>query len=342
MAEGLSVGSLALTGGPARITGTSSKLDTESIVAAAYEARRLPAVRLEQRITGNEARGAAFGELRGLLQSLKDALGGLRNPPGLLGVNENLFDAKQVSVTGGGLGDPSLLVDVTAENRAVAGSFTLEVEQLATAHKLAARPFAVAGQTLSEAWNGGASFAGTLELGLANGAKATVAVDGSMGVEDLRAAINAVSAQSGVTASVLTVSPTEQRLILTAAEAGRAIELGDAGGDPVTGLLGGATLQAPQGSRVVIDGVVVERAGNRIDDALAGVSIDLYGASPGTEMTIKSRRWVAPRSRSASSFPPTMRCAISSRGSPRSGRTAPWPRTRCCSATARCAASPSR
>ena len=271
MAEGLSVGNLALTGGPARITGTSSKLDTESIVAAAYEARRLPAVRLEQRITGNEARGAAFGELRGLLQSLKDALGGLRNPPGLLGVNENLFDAKQVSITGGGLGDPSLLVDVTAENRAVAGSFTLEVEQLATAHKLAARPFALAGQTVSEAWNGGAPFAGTLELGLADGAKATVAVDGSMGVEDLRAAINAVSAQSGVTASVLTVSPTEQRLILTAAETGRAIELGDAGGDPVTGLLGAATLQPPRDRGIVIDGVAVERAGNRIDDALAGV-----------------------------------------------------------------------
>ena len=123
--------------------------------------------------------------------------------------------------------------------------------------------------------------AGTLELGLADGAKATVAVDGSMGVEDLRAAINAVSAQSGVTASVLTVSPTEQRLILTATETGRSIELGNAGGDPVTGLLGAATLQAPQGSRVVIDGVAVERAGNRIDDALAGVSIDLYGASPG-------------------------------------------------------------
>ena len=32
MAEGLSVGNLALTGGLARITGTSSKLDTESIV----------------------------------------------------------------------------------------------------------------------------------------------------------------------------------------------------------------------------------------------------------------------------------------------------------------------
>ena len=70
MADGLSVGSLSLSGGAARLTGTSSKLDTEAIVAAAYEASRLTAVRLEQRIARNEARGTALGELRTLLERL--------------------------------------------------------------------------------------------------------------------------------------------------------------------------------------------------------------------------------------------------------------------------------
>ena len=43
--------------GSTRLTGTSSKLDTDAIVAAAYAAKRQPAVRLEQRISRNEARG---------------------------------------------------------------------------------------------------------------------------------------------------------------------------------------------------------------------------------------------------------------------------------------------
>ena len=54
-------------------------------------------MRLEQRISRNEARVAALGELKTLLQRLKDAVAGLRNPPGLLGVNENVFERKQAS-----------------------------------------------------------------------------------------------------------------------------------------------------------------------------------------------------------------------------------------------------
>ena len=56
MADGLSIGNLSVSGGLTRLIGTSSKLDTEAIVAAAYEAKRLPAVRLEQRISRNDAK----------------------------------------------------------------------------------------------------------------------------------------------------------------------------------------------------------------------------------------------------------------------------------------------
>ena len=52
MADGLSIGNLSVSGGLARLTGTSSKLDTEAIVAAAYAAKRQPAVRLEERWAG--------------------------------------------------------------------------------------------------------------------------------------------------------------------------------------------------------------------------------------------------------------------------------------------------
>jgi flagellar hook-associated protein 2 len=287
MADGLSVGSLSLSGGAARLTGTSSKLDTEAIVAAAYEASRLPAVRLEQRIARNEARSSALGELRTLLERLKDSVAGLRSPRGLLGATENLFEAKQAFVTGGGMVAADELVGISVENRAAAAGFSLAVDRLATAHKLVAAPLGAEGQSLAEAWNGGAGFSGTLELGLAGGARAAVAVDGDMSAEDLRAAINAVSARTGVTATVVTVSDGERRLVLSAAETGRAIELADTAGDPITAMMAPTTLQTAQTAQIQLDGITIERPDNRIDDVLPGVTLDLYRAEPGTTLTVK-------------------------------------------------------
>ncbi len=288
MADGLSVGNLSVSSGSTRLTGTSSKLDTDAIVAAAYAAKRQPAVRLEQRISRNDAKVAALAELQTLLGAVKAAVAGLRNPPGLLGVNENVFERKQAFLTGGTSdAAPADLVGISLENTAAAGSFTLEVERLATAHKLAARPLGAAGQTLADAWNGGAAFAGALEVGLAGGAKASIAVSGTMTAQDLRAAINAVSAQTGVVANVIAVSGGEQRLVLSAQQTGRAVELADAGGDSVTARLGTSDLQLPQTARMLVDGVAVERDGNRIDDVMPGVTFDLYRAEPGAVIGVQ-------------------------------------------------------
>ena len=287
MVEGLSLGNLTVSGGLTRLTGGGSKLDTEAIVAAAYQARRLPAVRLEQRLTRNEARAAALAELRGLLQELQRTAAGLRNPPGLLGANENLFEAKQAFLTGAAGTAPAELVGVSVANRTAPGSFTLEITRLATTHKLAAAPAGATDQTLAEAWNGGAPLAGSIEIGLAGGPKVAIEVAGTMRLDDLRAAINAVTAQTGVAASVLSVSATDRRLILTAVETSRAIELQDVDGDSLAGLIGAASLQPPQTALVTVDGVAVERAGNRIDDVLAGVTLDLYRATPGSTIGVE-------------------------------------------------------
>jgi flagellar hook-associated protein 2 len=108
-----------------------------------------------------------------------------------------------------------------------------------------------------------------------------------MDIQDLRAALNAASAQTGVQATVLAVSAGDHRLVLTATATGKAIELADAGGDSVTALLGASEMQAAQTSRVVVDGGAVERDSNRIDDLMAGVTIDLYRAEPGTSVGVQ-------------------------------------------------------
>ena len=108
-----------------------------------------------------------------------------------------------------------------------------------------------------------------------------------MSLQDLRAAINAVSSQTGVVANVLAVSDTDHRLVLTASATGKPIELTDAGGDSVTTLLGATEIQAAQSARIQVDGVTIERPGNRIDDVLPGVAIDLYRAEPGALVAVQ-------------------------------------------------------
>lgn len=297
--EGISFGSLSTSGGVTRFTGASSEIDTGALVDSLVEARRLPAVRLEAKITRNEAKVAAYDELKGLLQDLKSAVASLRNPPGLLGVRENLFERKEVFYSADTTTSPATLLNVSAANEVPAGKFEVVVEQLATARKFSSGSTTAADQTFAQAFNGGAAFSGSFTLGLAGGTSATIAVTGDMDIHDLKGAINAQGAAAGVTASVVKVADGDHRLVVTARETGREVVLSPAGGDDVlafTGLSsdGGATfgrpLAEPREARVRIDGVQVTRPGNRIDDAIGGVTLDLFKAEPGTTVTVEVER----------------------------------------------------
>jgi flagellar hook-associated protein 2 len=123
-----------------------------------------------------------------------------------------------------------------------------------------------------------------------------------MSLDDVRSAINASSAASGVTASILQVSAGEHRLVLTATATGKEVVMTPAGGDDALAILGlsadgGASpknpIQAPLKARVEIDGVMLERDGNRVDDAIGGLSLDLYRAEPGTTVTVEVGRSLA-------------------------------------------------
>jgi flagellar hook-associated protein 2 len=281
----LSLGSLSTTSGVARLTGTSSNIDTDAIIQAAYDAATRPAARLQQKITTDQAKTAAYGDLRTLLAGLQSAVDGLRSPPGVLGVESNVFEKKEAYLSSDGSTAPGQLLGVAVDNRAAVGSFAITVQQLATADKLAAASVGGADTSLADAWNGGAGFTGTLGIGLEGGGSAAVAIDGSMGVYDLAAAINGVSGQSGVAASVLRVSATDYRLVLTGKVTGKAITLDD-GGSGAAGRMGLGEIQAAAKARLTVDGVDVERDGNDITDLVPGVTVSLYQADPGTTIAV--------------------------------------------------------
>lgn len=283
-----SFGTVSLSGTTPRVFGTSSKIDTDTLVQAAYDLKRLPATRLQNRITANDAKLAALSELRGLLTSLKDDLNGLRNPPGFDGRASDIFEAKAAYLTSNTATPPGSIAGVTATSEAAPGRYSLVVERLAATAKLrsaAADP----AQTLAAAWNGGAAFAATLGIGLAGGPQASVVLTGTMTLGQAAAAINAQAGTSGVNAQVLNVSATEQRLILTGRDAGKAVTLSDVAGTP-TAMLGATTLQAPQTAKFWLDGTPLERDTNRVGDALPGVTLELFNADLATTVQVSVER----------------------------------------------------
>lgn len=280
----ISFGTLSTSTGSPRLGGTASKLDTEAILEATFQAKRLPAVRLENRTTRNDEKIAALEDMRGLLETLRQAADALRNPPGFLGARSNAFETKQAFFSSSSAVPPGDLVGVAVANTAAAGSFDLTIRQLATAEKLATSATGAASERLGDAWNGGAPFGGTLEIGLAGGSTAAVAVDDGMTIYDLRDRINGERATTGVRASVLKVSDSEFRLVLTAEQTGRPITVTDA-----TGIAGGfstSQLQAAQAAIFEVDGVEITRLANQADDILPGVTLNLFKADPGTTVTV--------------------------------------------------------
>ncbi|GBD41219.1 Flagellar hook-associated protein 2 [bacterium HR39] len=219
---------------------------------------------------------------------------GLRNPPGVLGVDRNVFEAKDVFLGASGPTPAQNLLGANAGNRAKPGVYELVVERVATAHKIAADPVSSDSQPLAHLVNGGSPFSGTFEIGLSGGATAQIAVDGTMDLRDVEAAINAVADTTGVRASILKVSDGDHRLVLSAQGTGRAITLQPVSGDDVPELLGLTSggvikneLRAAQTARFSIDGVVMERSSNLVEDAIPGVKINLFAADPSTTVTLE-------------------------------------------------------
>ena len=292
----ISLGNISTTNGTTRLSGTNSNLDTDALVTSLVEAKKLPATRLETRITQNDAKVAALGELKTLLSDIRTAIAGLRNPTGSLGIEENLFEKKETYLTSSTTTAGTSILGVSASNRAETGSFQLSVQQLATANKISSDSLAAADQDLADSLG---SFSGTLRLGLAGGATADIAIDGTMTLQDVRAAINARSATTGVAATVLTVADGDVRLVLTAKDTGKAITLANAGSDDVLARLGlssdggtsaAHTIQAAQNARFTIDGVTLERSSNKVEDAISGLTLNLFKAEPATTVTVEVDR----------------------------------------------------
>ncbi len=302
MATNLNLDSLNVdSSGQITFSGLSSGIDARAAVDGIIAAKRIPIDSLEQRISDDDARLAVLNDISSLTGNLREAVDSLRGNVSFDG-STNIFEAKSTFATSSrsDTQSPSAAVEiigVTATNRAETGTHTIEVQQIASAHKIASG-------SISGATTDALGLSGTFDI---KGALMTI--DGSDSLLELRDKINAANTgdnATGVTASLISISSSEQVLTLTADETGTdaAITVADNSGTVLEALglidnLGAINneLQAANNAQISVDGLdqisgvsTIERQSNTIDDVFGGVTLSLFKAEVGTTIKLDVER----------------------------------------------------
>jgi len=172
-------------------SGLGSGLDTDSIIQQLIAIERRPIELIQRRQVRLEQQKEIIQSIDSSLLSLKDSVEKLETDDLFSIVKARSEEAERVSVT--------------ATNEAAAGTFSVEVLALAQVRSLSSRSFG----SLSDALDLSGEF-------VINGKGIEIAAEDSL--LDIRDAINA--ADAGVSAQILTVATSDNRLILTADEVG--------------------------------------------------------------------------------------------------------------------------
>ncbi len=243
---------------------TGSSLDVNTLVQALVTGKTAgrAAVLTHQQQSSN-AMLSALGTIKSALSTLKGSLAGL--------ADGSLFS--QFAATASGKG-----IAATISAGAAAGSYSVNVEQLATANQISSKAYA------RDASLG----TGTLTIG-AGDASMSIALDSKNNtLAGVAAAINGSSNNPGVTAAVVKGSDGEH-LVLTSKETGAANTLSvsaDAGVDAGLATANFKQVTAAQDAKLTVSGNAVTSASNIVKDALTGVTLALTSAAVGTTQTV--------------------------------------------------------
>ncbi len=243
--------------------GAGSGIDTQKLAKDLMEATREPRKAIiDDKITKSEARISGYSVIQFSLGELKTAFSGLNDLSD--------FASLQTSNT------QASAVGVVASPTAAAGSYQVDVTQVAKAQRTASNGFA----ERSTALNGNAAF--TLALAINGGTSQNISVttDTPAGVV---AAIN--GAKLGLTAQLIQTSGTTPWKIVVTGEEGaeKAFTLSSTSavalGFDVQ--LPANQVQTAQNAILSVNGLTVERATNSISDVVDGVTFNLATVTTG-------------------------------------------------------------
>jgi flagellar hook-associated protein 2 len=249
-----------------------SGIDYNDIIAQLKSIQQKPILKLQRQEADYQVQLSAYGNLQSALSSLKSSMDGL----------DSVSDLTSFSASSG---DTDLFT-VSAAGNAVPGSYSITVQQLAGAHKLASKE---AGAFSGEEPVG----KGTIHLKVGSGSTMDITVSATDTINDVAQAIN--DANAGVRATVI-FDGSKYFLTLTTEETGEenvinltVADTGDGDNINMNGLSrlvydkdvteNLAQSQPAADSIITVDGIAgIHRNSNTIDNVIEGVTITLESA----------------------------------------------------------------
>jgi len=256
-------------------TGIGSGLDIAGLVQQLVAAEAKPVeTRIGQQEARTQAKLSAFGSLKSALSEFRDKLDVMANLQSFL--------ARKAS------SENEEIFTVSADQSAVAASYSVEVLQLAQAQKLTSGAYANSDAVVGT---------GTLTVALGDSSFSIDITEENSTLAGIRNAINSAGDNPGVAATIVNAEAGSY-LILTAEESGsaRTMTVTQADGDGgLSGLtydsdsgLGSLTEATPAQDAIVrIDGFEVVSTGNGVSGAIDGLTINLLQAAPGDTFELK-------------------------------------------------------
>lgn len=273
------------------ITGLGSGIKIDEIVTALVNAERAPKTNqldnLEKQTT---TRISAMGTLTGALNTFKTALDALNKP--------SLFESRTASTSS------SSVLKATAATTAPAGTYSVQVQQLAASSKVAL-------QSVSDAAK--ATFnSGSLEISAGSSSISVDITAANNTLAGMRDAINEAGKDSGISAAIIT-DDSGSRLVLSSTKTGAGNDIqvavtedgvtsgnnalsdqaftptvdpdnADAFLKPSSDTGAGGVITQAKSAKLTIDGLQLVRDSNKIEDALEGVTLDLASAQSATDL----------------------------------------------------------
>ncbi|WP_313710740.1 flagellar filament capping protein FliD [Pseudomonas sp.] len=233
---------------------------------------------ITRQTSNNTAMISGVGSLRSALTAFQDAMKKLNDSTA---PSFNAYSAKSANES---------VVKVTAKNTAVAGTYDIMVNKLATGSKVASQSFS----------GGSTSAISAGELTVSQGGNSwKVDIASGSTLESVRDQINKELGVQGVSANIVN-GEGGARLVLSSTTTGAGSDLS------LTGIaeleIDGTTQMTPAGgagyisglaqdAELTIDGLKVTSAKNSIDNAISGMTLELTGTTPagsttGTSVTV--------------------------------------------------------
>ncbi|EKT4457870.1 MULTISPECIES: flagellar filament capping protein FliD [Pseudomonas] len=248
-------------------TGLGSGLNITEIVTALVKAdTSAKQAQITRQTSNNTAMISGIGSLRSALTAFQDAMKALNDKDA---PSFNAYAATSANES---------VVKIKSSNSAVAGSYDIVVDKLATGSKVASQQF-----------SGGATSpitAGQLTISQ-NGKTYNLDVPSGATLQSVRDQINKEMSANGISANIINEEG-GSRLVLGSTTTGAGTdlslsgiaELAIDGTTQMSGTGAGFITAKAQDAELTIDGLKVKSASNTLDSAISGMTLELTGVSP--------------------------------------------------------------